>query len=157
MAEENFLLNFFLIIYSLWCCHCTYIPTSEKVPCQEYYETTCHILLVSYNDPSHISCKIDENKIFKNCYLQTPEGYPLFLNNETNHEQGRIVSITNSSTCGALIKEVENSGTGTWYCIVFMSTMSVTGQKTGADNIKKILRSLLQTQIQILTMPRMMK
>ena len=62
----------------------------------------------------------------------------LFLNNKTNHEQGRIVSITNTSTCGALIKEAVNSDNGTWYCIVNMDGITVTGQKRVADNIKRI-------------------
>ena len=132
------MLNFILIIYLIGCCHCTYIQESEKIPCHTYYETSCHKHLVSYSDPFHISCKIDENKIFKRCYLQTPEGYALFLNNKTNHEQGRIVSITNTSTCGALIKEAVNSDNGTWYCIVNMDGITVTGQKMVADNIKRI-------------------
>ena len=96
---------FILVIYFIGCCHCTHISKSQIIPCRTYYETSCHKLLVSYSESFHLSCKIDENKIFKKCYLQTPEGTPLFLNNKTNHKQGRIVSITNTSTCGALIKK----------------------------------------------------
>ena len=46
--------------------------------------------------------------------------------------------MTNTSTCGALVKKAENSDIGTWYCIVNMSTMTETGREMVADIIKTI-------------------